>query len=80
MSSLNIFVLVKQVPDQGAKAGLNPDGTIDRAKAKRMLNPFDRFALQAALHAKKAYGGKVTAISMGPPQLLKFCWKLSNMA
>jgi electron transfer flavoprotein beta subunit len=63
----NIFVLVKQVPDQGSKAGLNPDGTIDRAKAKRMLNPFDRYALQAALHTKRTYGGTVTAISMGPP-------------
>lgn len=62
-----IFVLVKQVPDQSAKAGLNPDGTIDRAKAKRMLNPFDRFALQAALFTKKKFGGRVTAISMGPP-------------
>jgi electron transfer flavoprotein beta subunit len=64
---LNIFVLVKQVPDQGSKAGLNPDGTIDRARAKRMLNPFDRYALQAALHTKQSYGGTVTAISMGPP-------------
>ncbi len=63
----DIFVLVKQVPDQGSKAGLNPDGTIDRARAKRMLNPFDRYALQAALHTKKTYGGRVTAISMGPP-------------
>lgn len=63
----NIFVLIKQVPDQSAKAGINPDGTIDRAKAKRMLNPFDRYALQAALHTKQLYGGKVTAISMGPP-------------
>lgn len=63
----NIFVLIKQVPDQSAKAGINPDGTIDRAKAKKMLNPFDRFALQAALHTKHLYGGKVTAISMGPP-------------
>ncbi len=63
----NIFVLVKQVPDQGSKAGINPDGTIDRAKAKRMLNPFDRYALQAALFTKRAYGGTVTAISMGPP-------------
>ncbi|HEY9677529.1 MAG TPA: electron transfer flavoprotein subunit beta/FixA family protein [Drouetiella sp.] len=67
MSGYNIFVLVKQVPDQGSKAGINPDGTIDRAKAKRMLNPFDRYALQAALHTKKVYGGTVTAISMGPP-------------
>lgn len=68
MSSINdIFVLIKQVPDQSAKAGINPDGTIDRAKAKRMLNPFDRYALQAALHTKQKYGGRVTAISMGPP-------------
>ena len=67
MAGYNIFVLVKQVPDQGSKAGINPDGTIDRAKAKRMLNPFDRYALQAALHVKKTYGGAVTAISMGPP-------------
>lgn len=63
----DIFVLIKQVPDQSAKAGINPDGTIDRAKAKRMLNPFDRYALQAALHVKKLYGGRVTAITMGPP-------------
>jgi electron transfer flavoprotein beta subunit len=62
-----VFVLIKQVPDQNAKAGINPDGTIDRAKAKRMLNPFDRFALQAALHVKKTYGAYVTAVTMGPP-------------
>jgi electron transfer flavoprotein beta subunit len=62
-----IYVLVKQVPDQSSKAGINPNGTIDRSKAKRMLNPFDRFALQAALRTKKLYGGEVTAISMGPP-------------
>ncbi len=66
-NTFNIFVLMKQVPDQSAKAGINPDGTIDRARAKRMLNPFDRYSLQAALHVKKTYGGKVTAITMGPP-------------
>lgn len=32
-----------------------------------MLNPFDRYALQAALHTKMTYGGRVSAISMGPP-------------
>lgn len=67
----DIFVLIKQVPDQSSKAGINPDGTIDRAKAKRMLNPFDRYALQAALHTKKSYGGTVTAISMGPPNAVE---------
>jgi electron transfer flavoprotein beta subunit len=69
---LTIYVLVKQVPDQGSKAGVNPDGTIDRAKAKRMMNPFDKFALQAALHIKKmppshVSSVTVTAITMGPP-------------
>ncbi len=67
MTEKNIFVLIKQVPDQSAKAGINPDGTIDRAKAKRMINPFDKFALQAALETKRNYGGKITVISMGPP-------------
>jgi electron transfer flavoprotein beta subunit len=65
--TLKVLVLIKQVPDTSSKAGLNPDGTIDRSKAKRMLNPFDRFALQAALHIKKTYGAEVTALSMGPP-------------
>jgi electron transfer flavoprotein beta subunit len=67
----DIYVLIKQVPDQSAKAGINPDGTIDRARAKRMLNPFDRYALQAALYTKKQYGGKVTAITMGPPAAIE---------
>lgn len=66
-----ILVLIKQVPDQSSKAGINADGTIDRAKAKRMLNPFDRYALQAALFTKKQYGGNVTAVSMGPPAALE---------
>lgn len=66
---LNIYVLVKQVPDTRSKAGVNPDGTIDRAKAGKMLNPFDAFAMQAALSAKRmgGPGSKVTAVSMGPP-------------
>ncbi len=66
---LNIYVLIKQVPDTKSKAGVNPDGTIDRAKAGKMLNPFDAYALQAALNAK-AMGGpnsKVIAVTMGPP-------------
>ncbi len=66
---LNIYVLIKQVPDTKSKAGVNPDGTIDRAKAGKRLNPFDAFAMQGALSAK-AMGGPgstVTAVTMGPP-------------
>ncbi|NJK65019.1 MAG: electron transfer flavoprotein beta subunit/FixA family protein, partial [Synechococcaceae cyanobacterium SM2_3_1] len=65
------YVLIKQVPDQSAKTGVNADGTIDRAKAKKMLNPFDRYALEAALATKRQYGATVTAITMGPPPAIE---------
>lgn len=66
---LNIYVLIKQVPDTRSKAGVNADGTIDRAKAGKMLNPFDAFAMEAALQAKSMGGpaSKITAVTMGPP-------------
>ncbi len=72
---MKIVVLIKQVPDQGSKAGVNADGTIDRAKAKRMLNPFDRYALQAAIHTQRTYGGTVTAVSMGPPPAVEILYE-----
>lgn len=74
---LNIYVLVKQVPDTRSKAGVNPDGTIDRAKAGKMLNPFDAFAMEAALSAKRmgGPGSKVTAVSMGPPPAIEILYK-----
>jgi electron transfer flavoprotein beta subunit len=72
---MNSFVLIKQVPDQSAKAGVNADGTIDRAKAKRMLNPFDCFALEAALQTKRLYGATVTAITMGPPPAIEILYE-----
>jgi electron transfer flavoprotein beta subunit len=33
-----------------------------------IINPFDRNAVEAALKLKEKHGGKVTVISMGPPQ------------
>jgi electron transfer flavoprotein beta subunit len=72
---LETFVLIKQVPDQNAKAGINSDGTIDRAKAKRMLNPFDRYALEAALQTKRQHGARVTAITMGPPPAIEVLYE-----
>lgn len=66
-----MVVLLKQVPDTSSKAGVNPDGTVDRARAKRMMNPFDKYALQKALEVKKAHGGQITVISMGPPPALE---------
>ncbi len=65
--SLKIVVLIKQVPDTSSKAGVNPDGTVDRARAKKMINPFDRYALQKALELRAVSGGEVIVVSMGPP-------------
>jgi electron transfer flavoprotein beta subunit len=64
-------VLIKQVPDTSSAAGVNPDGTVDRARAKRMMNPFDKFALQKALETRAEHGGEIVVISMGPPPALE---------
>jgi len=68
---LKIVVLIKQVPDTSSAAGVNPDGTVDRARAKKMMNPFDKFALQKALEARRDHGGEIIAISMGPPPAIE---------
>ena len=68
---LKIVVLIKQVPDTSSVAGVNPDGTVDRARAKRMINPFDKFALQKALELRAEHGGVIIAISMGPPPAIE---------
>jgi electron transfer flavoprotein beta subunit len=64
---LRVICFIKQVPDTSSKAGVNPDGTIDRVSAKRMLNTFDRYALQKAIELKSSYGAEITCATMGPP-------------
>ncbi|MBF0293029.1 MAG: electron transfer flavoprotein subunit beta/FixA family protein [Nitrospinae bacterium] len=71
MGGYRMVALVKQVPDTSTKAGVNPDGTVDRARAKRMLNPFDKFGLQKAIEVKNAHGGEIIAITMGPPPAIE---------
>lgn len=73
--SVRIAVLIKQVPDTSGKTGVNPDGTVDRARAKKMMNPFDKFALQKALEMKAALGGEIVVISMGPPPAIDILYE-----
>ena len=64
---LNIIVCIKQVPDP-EQAKIDPKtGLVVRSGVKKILNPFDLYAIEAALRLKEAQGGKVTALSMGPP-------------
>lgn len=68
---MNIIVCIKQVPDSD-KVKVNPEtGTIIRAGVPSILNPYDHFALENALKIKKETGGKITVISMGPPQAVE---------
>jgi electron transfer flavoprotein beta subunit len=65
---MNIVVCVKQVPDS-TEVKINPEtGHLIRAGVPSIINPYDHFALQAALELKKKHNFKVTLVSMGPPQ------------
>ncbi|MDZ7699745.1 MAG: electron transfer flavoprotein subunit beta/FixA family protein [Deltaproteobacteria bacterium] len=67
---MNIIVLVKQVPDT-TEVKLDPKtGNLIREGIESIINPDDRHALEAAVALKETHGGKVTAVSMGPPQAI----------
>jgi len=69
--SFHSIVCVKQVPhpEHFAKITLDPaTGTIRRAGIPSVLNPLDKNALEEALRIRDRFSGKVTAITMGPPQ------------
>ncbi len=64
----NSIVLVKQVPDTTNISGkvMKDDGTVNRSMLPAIFNFEDRIALELALRVKDKYGGKVTAVTMGP--------------
>ena len=65
---MNILVCVKQVPD-AKDVRLDPvTNTLAREGVDSIMNPFDRHALEEAVAIKEQRGGKVTVITMGPPQ------------
>jgi electron transfer flavoprotein beta subunit len=66
----NSIVMVKQVPDTTNISGqvMKEDGTVNRAKLPAIFNHEDRVALELALRVKDKEGGKITAVTMGPPR------------
>jgi len=65
---MNIVVCVKQVPDT-ADVRIDPKtNTLVREGVPSILNPFDEFAIEEGLRIREKVGGRVTVISMGPPQ------------
>jgi electron transfer flavoprotein beta subunit len=65
---LRIIVCIKQVPDT-AEVKINPEtGTLVREGVPSIINPYDMHALEAGLQIREKVGGKVTVLTMGPPQ------------
>ncbi|MFC1926519.1 electron transfer flavoprotein subunit beta/FixA family protein [Chloroflexota bacterium] len=65
---MNIVVCIKQVPGT-TEIKIDPEtNTLVREGVKSIVNPFDAYALEEAVRIRERCGGKVIAISMGPPQ------------
>ncbi|HMK61745.1 MAG TPA: electron transfer flavoprotein subunit beta/FixA family protein [Dissulfurispiraceae bacterium] len=65
---MNCVVCIKQVPDT-AEVRINPEtNTLIREGVPSIINPYDLHAVEAALQIRDGIGGKVTVITMGPPQ------------
>ena len=63
---MKIAVCVSQVPDTTTKVKVGSDGkTIDPAGVTYIINPYDEFAVEAALQLKEKNGGETVVVSVG---------------
>ncbi len=66
---MNIVVCIKQVPDT-TNVRIDPvTNTLVRQGVESIINPFDTYAIEEAVRIRERLGeGKVTVVTMGPPQ------------
>jgi electron transfer flavoprotein beta subunit len=65
---VNIIVCIKQVPET-TQVQIDPKtNTLIREGVQSIINPFDMYAIEEGVRLKENFGGKVTVITMGPPQ------------
>lgn len=62
---MKIIVLVKETFDTEARIELNHDGRIEEENIKKIMNPYDEYAVEEAVRIKEARGGEITAVSLG---------------
>ena len=65
---MTIIVCIKQVPGTTAVDIDETTGVLKRAGVAAKLNPYDLYALETALRLRSEHGGRVVALTMGPPQ------------
>ncbi len=61
---MKIVAFVKVVPDSAATVVVE-NGQVSWGDAPLVINPWDEYAVEAALKMKEAYGGDVIVVSMG---------------
>ena len=65
---MNVIVCIKQVPNT-TDVKIDPvTNTLIRDGVESVINPFDAYAIEEGVRLKERFGGKVTVITMGPPQ------------
>ncbi|MBL7158132.1 MAG: electron transfer flavoprotein subunit beta/FixA family protein [Candidatus Omnitrophica bacterium] len=65
---MNVIVCIKQVPNT-TQVRINPEtNTLIREGVESVINPFDMYAIEEGIRLKEKLGGKVTVLTMGPPQ------------
>ena len=65
---MHIIVCIKQVPNT-TDVRIDPaTNTLIRAGVESVINPFDMYAIEEGIRLKERLSGKVTVITMGPPQ------------
>lgn len=65
---MELLVCIKQVPGT-TKVEVDPvTGVLKRDGVDSKMNPYDLYAVEAALRLKELHGGTVKVVSMGPPQ------------
>ena len=61
---MKILACIKQVPDSAAKVVVENEH-VTWGDAPLVINPWDEFAVEAALRLKEKHGGTVTVVSVG---------------
>jgi len=65
---MDIIVCIKQVPDTNDVRIDEKKGTLIREGVPSIINPDDKHAIEEALRIREKVGGKITVLTMGPPQ------------
>lgn len=64
---MKILVCIKQVPDT-TEIKWTENNTMQREGVESIINPYDIYALEAALKIKKKLNAEITVLTMGPNQ------------